>query len=84
MVGKAVQQPSRTENSKIEQLFSYFLGFDGDWRNVLFVRRSKSNVLVCTCSQVQAFALHQACVLPLETSLTPMRVARAIVPCGAK
>lgn len=54
---RAVQQPSRAENSKIEQPCSHFMVFDGDWRNVLFVRRSKNNMLVCMCSRVQDLAL---------------------------
>lgn len=58
--------------------------FDGNWRNVLLVRRVESNMLVCICRQVQDLVLCKACVLPLETSLTPMRVARDVVPSGAK
>lgn len=41
-------------------------------------------MLFCIRSQVQDLALCKACVLLLETSLPPMRVAQAMVPCGAK
>lgn len=67
----------RTETSKTEQPFSHSMGLDSDLRNVLFVTRSESNLLVCTYSQEPC-----ACVLPVETSLCPMRMAQATVPYG--
>lgn len=77
-------EPSRMENSKIKQTFSYFVAFEADWGNVLFGRSKESNILVCVRSQAQNLALCKALGLPLETSLTPTWAAWAMVPSDAK